>query len=82
MGYRDLAVFQHKCGDLQGAFRSWVKSREYCVVSQHVLEMCLGVIEVDPSFPIIISLDHTSFFSSGISRNGKLRHGEKLRFKS
>lgn len=51
MGHRDLALFQIRTGDLQGAIRSYTKSREYCSTSQHVLEMCLGVIEVR-SFPL------------------------------
>lgn len=46
MGHRDLARFLYRCGDLQGAIRSYTKSREFCTTSQHVLEMCLGVIEV------------------------------------
>lgn len=46
MGHRDLARFQYRMGDLPGAVRSYTKSREYCTTSQHVLEMCLGVIEV------------------------------------
>ncbi|GAA5968772.1 hypothetical protein JCM8115_002084 [Rhodotorula mucilaginosa] len=46
MGHRDLARFQYKVGDLQGAVRSYTKSREYGSTSQHILEMSLGVIEV------------------------------------
>ncbi|GAA5952955.1 hypothetical protein JCM21900_001529 [Sporobolomyces salmonicolor] len=46
MGHRDLARFQYRIGDLQGAVRSYTKSREFCTTSQHVLEMCLGVIEI------------------------------------
>ncbi|GAA5982391.1 hypothetical protein JCM11641_006968 [Rhodosporidiobolus odoratus] len=46
MGHRDLARFQYRTGDLQAAVRSYTKSREFCTTSQHVLEMCLGVIEV------------------------------------
>ncbi|GAA5976703.1 hypothetical protein JCM10908_005601 [Rhodotorula pacifica] len=46
MGHRDLARFQYRTGDLQGAVRSYTKSREYGSTSQHILEMCLGVIEV------------------------------------
>ncbi|GAA6022905.1 hypothetical protein JCM10207_006858 [Rhodosporidiobolus poonsookiae] len=46
MGHRDLARFQYRTGDLQGAVRSYTKSREFCTTGQHVLEMCLGVIEV------------------------------------
>lgn len=46
MGHRDLARHQYKMGDLQGAIRSYTKSREFCTTSQHVLEMCMGVIEV------------------------------------
>ncbi|GAA6044144.1 hypothetical protein JCM8097_002795 [Rhodosporidiobolus ruineniae] len=46
MGHRDLARFQYRTGDFQGAVRSYTKSREFCTTGQHVLEMCLGVIEV------------------------------------
>ncbi|BGP38266.1 hypothetical protein JCM10450v2_002208 [Rhodotorula kratochvilovae] len=46
MGHRDLARFQYRTGDLAGAVRSYTKSREFCTTAQHVLEMCLGVIEV------------------------------------
>lgn len=46
MGHRDLARYQYRTGDLQGAVRSYTKSREYGSTSQHILEMCLGVIEV------------------------------------
>lgn len=48
MGHRDLALFLYRTGDLQGSIRSYTKSREYCTTSQHVLEMCIGVIEVRP----------------------------------
>ncbi|GAA5872623.1 hypothetical protein JCM8547_003712 [Rhodosporidiobolus lusitaniae] len=46
MGHRDLARHEYLTGDLQAAVRSYTKSREFCSTSQHVLEMCLGVIEV------------------------------------
>ncbi|KAK4047760.1 hypothetical protein OIO90_006059 [Microbotryomycetes sp. JL221] len=46
MAHRDLARHQFTIGDLQGAIKSYTKSREFCTTSQHVLEMCLGVIEV------------------------------------
>ncbi|KAM0754690.1 PCI-domain-containing protein [Meredithblackwellia eburnea MCA 4105] len=46
MGHRDLGRFLYRTGDLQGAIRSYTKSREFCTTSQHVLEMCLSVIEV------------------------------------
>ena len=46
MGFRDLGRFQARTGDLTGAVRSYTKSREYCTTSNHVLEVCLGVIEV------------------------------------
>ena len=51
MGHRDLAMFLYRTGDLQGAIRSYTKSREFCTSSQHILEMCLGVIEVSLPFP-------------------------------
>jgi len=82
MGYRDLARFQYRCGELQDAVRSYTKSREYCTTSQHVLDMCMGVIEVS----------HLSFFSKREStdfrididrtRHVKLRLRSQLRRKS
>ncbi|KAM0788086.1 hypothetical protein ACM66B_001255 [Microbotryomycetes sp. NB124-2] len=51
MAHRDLARHQYRSGDLQGAIRSYSKSREFCTTSQHVLEMCLGVIEVALELP-------------------------------
>ncbi|KAK4702667.1 COP9 signalosome complex subunit 1, partial [Phenoliferia sp. Uapishka_3] len=46
MGHRDLARFLYRTGDFQGAIRSYTKSREFCTTNHHVLEMCLGIIEV------------------------------------
>jgi COP9 signalosome complex subunit 1 len=46
MGHRDLANFHHKAGDLQAAIRMHTKTRDYCAMSSHVVDMCLAVIEV------------------------------------
>ena len=46
MGFRDIGDFQRKSGDLAGAVRSYTKSKDYCTTSNHVLDMCLCVIDV------------------------------------
>lgn len=46
MAYRDLGNFYRKTGDLQAALRCHTKSREYCSLPSHVIDMCLAVIEL------------------------------------
>ena len=46
MGYRDIGDFSRKSGDLAAAIRAYGKSRDYCTTPQHVLDMCLSVIDV------------------------------------
>ncbi|KAI0701936.1 G protein pathway suppressor 1 [Cytidiella melzeri] len=46
MAYRDLGEFYRSIGDYQSALKHYQKLREYCTTSQHVLDMCLSVIEL------------------------------------
>lgn len=46
MAYRDLGNFHHRAGDLHAAVRFHTKSREYCTLPAHVLDMCLAVIQL------------------------------------
>lgn len=46
MGHRDLADFYRSVGDYSTAMKHYTKSREFCTTSQHVLDMCLSVLEV------------------------------------
>ncbi|KAF7439841.1 hypothetical protein PC9H_000178 [Pleurotus ostreatus] len=46
MGYRDLGDFYRSVGDYGSALKQYTKSREYCTTSQHVLDMCLSVLEL------------------------------------
>lgn len=46
MAHRDLAEFYRSTGDYQAALKHFSKMREYCTSSQHVLDMCLAVLEV------------------------------------
>jgi COP9 signalosome complex subunit 1 len=50
MGHRDLGDFYRSVGEYPTALKHYTKSREFCTTSQHVLEMCLSVLEVCP-FP-------------------------------
>ena len=54
MGYRDLGDFYRSVGDYGNALKQYTKSREYCTTSQHVLDMCLSVLEVDT--PVCLDL--------------------------
>ena len=46
MAHRDLGDFYRSIGDLSSALKHYTKSREYCTTSQHVLDMCMSVVEV------------------------------------
>mmetsp|Transcript_5331 Transcript_5331/g.11649 ORF Transcript_5331/g.11649 Transcript_5331/m.11649 type:complete len:465 (+) Transcript_5331:170-1564(+) len=46
MGHNDLGEFFYERGDLQNAFKSYVRSRDYCTTSRHIITMCLNVIKV------------------------------------
>uniref|UniRef100_A0A7S3R7C1 PCI domain-containing protein n=1 Tax=Dunaliella tertiolecta TaxID=3047 RepID=A0A7S3R7C1_DUNTE len=46
MGHNDLGDFFYERGDLQNAFRCYVRSRDYCTTSKHIITMCLNVIKV------------------------------------
>ncbi|KXN81035.1 COP9 signalosome complex subunit 1 [Leucoagaricus sp. SymC.cos] len=46
MAHRDLAEFFRSIGEYQQSLRHHTKSREFCATSQHVLDMCLSVLEL------------------------------------
>lgn len=46
MAHRDLAEHFRATGDFQAALKHYAKLREFCTTSQHVLDMCLSVLEV------------------------------------
>lgn len=46
MGHRELGDFYRSVGEHSTALKHYTKSREFCTTSQHVLEMCLSVLEV------------------------------------
>jgi COP9 signalosome complex subunit 1 len=46
MGHRDLGAYFRSVGDYSTALKHHTKSREYCTTSQHVLDMCLSVLEL------------------------------------
>lgn len=46
MANRDLGHFYRSVGDHHSSYKHYTKSREYCTTSQHILEMCLSVLEL------------------------------------
>ncbi|RDB17140.1 COP9 signalosome complex subunit 1, partial [Hypsizygus marmoreus] len=46
MAHRDLGDFYRSIGEYSSALKHLTKSREYCTTSQHVLDMCLSVLEL------------------------------------
>ena len=46
LGHTDLGDYAAARGDLAGAFKAYVRSRDYCTTSAHVVAMCLAVIRV------------------------------------
>ncbi|KAM6501367.1 26S proteasome subunit RPN7 domain containing protein [Amanita muscaria] len=46
MAHRYLGNFYRLTGDYSSAVKHLTKSREFCTTSQHILDMCLAVIEI------------------------------------
>eukprot|EP00227_Mantoniella_beaufortii_P016540 CAMPEP_0197578268 /NCGR_PEP_ID=MMETSP1326-20131121/2559_1 /TAXON_ID=1155430 /ORGANISM="Genus nov. species nov., Strain RCC2288" /LENGTH=421 /DNA_ID=CAMNT_0043141437 /DNA_START=178 /DNA_END=1439 /DNA_ORIENTATION=- len=46
MGHNDLGDFFYQRGDLNSAFKCYVRTRDYCTTSRHVVAMCLNVVRV------------------------------------
>ncbi len=46
MGYNDLAEFYYARGELQQAFKQYLRTRDYCTTPKHVISMCLNIILV------------------------------------
>ncbi|KAF8551847.1 hypothetical protein OG21DRAFT_1512235 [Imleria badia] len=46
MAHRDLGEHHRATGDFASALKHLTKSREFCSTSQHVLDMCLSVLEL------------------------------------
>lgn len=61
MANRDLADHFRRCGDLTGALRCYQRTRDFCSTSEHVVEMCLSVIEVSIAFMTVFILPHQPF---------------------
>src|SRR4051812_38391001 len=46
MGHTDLGDFHYNRGDLNTALKCYVRTRDYCTTSKHIIQMCLNVIKV------------------------------------
>ncbi|XAR63100.1 hypothetical protein NMG60_11022924 [Bertholletia excelsa] len=46
MGYNDFGDFYYAHGALGDAFKSYVRARDYCTTSKHIIHMCLNAILV------------------------------------
>jgi len=46
MAHRDLGQFYLSVGDYTGALKHFTKIRESCTTSQHVVDMCIAILEV------------------------------------
>ena len=45
VGYNDLGEFFYRRGDLDAALKNFVRTRDYCSVARHSVEMCLSVVK-------------------------------------
>jgi COP9 signalosome complex subunit 1 len=45
-GSNEIGDFYFRRGDFQNALKNYLRSRDYCTSSRHVVEMCLNVIRV------------------------------------
>ncbi|WOG95383.1 hypothetical protein DCAR_0414699 [Daucus carota subsp. sativus] len=46
MGYNDFGDFYYAHGALGDAFKNYVRTRDYCTTSKHIIHMCLNAILV------------------------------------
>lgn len=46
MGHTFLGEFFYEKGDLNAALKCYIRTRDYCTTSKHVITMCLNVIKV------------------------------------
>lgn len=46
MGYNDFGDYYYSHGSLADAFKNFVRTRDYCMTSKHIIQMCLNVILV------------------------------------
>ncbi|KAF8801237.1 PCI-domain-containing protein [Phlegmacium glaucopus] len=46
MAHRDLGDFFRAVGDYGTSLKHYTKSREFCTTSQHVLDMCMSILEL------------------------------------
>ncbi|XP_048333617.1 COP9 signalosome complex subunit 1 [Ziziphus jujuba] len=46
MGYNDFGDFYYAHGHLGDAFKSYVRTRDYCTTSKHIIHMCMNAILV------------------------------------
>ncbi|KAK9796991.1 hypothetical protein WJX73_009012 [Symbiochloris irregularis] len=47
VGQTDLADHFYSRGDLQSAFKCYLRTRDYCSTSKHILSMCLNVVRIN-----------------------------------
>ncbi|KAG5231328.1 COP9 signalosome complex family protein [Salix suchowensis] len=46
MGYNDFGDYYYAHGSLADAFKSYVRTRDYCTTSKHIIHMCMSAILV------------------------------------
>ena len=46
MGHTDLGDFHYERGDFNAALKCYVRTRDYCTTSKHIITMCLNIIRV------------------------------------
>lgn len=46
MGYNDFGDFHYARGAIGDAFKSYVRTRDYCTTSKHIISMCMNAILV------------------------------------
>jgi COP9 signalosome complex subunit 1 len=51
VGYHDLGDFLYARGNTSGAFKAYVRARDYCTTTAQVVHMCLAVIRTSLELP-------------------------------
>lgn len=68
MAHRDLGEYHLSVGDYNSALKSYAKSREFCTVGQHIIDMCLSVLQVSNNLEILRTF-FLIFFDSYLLNN-------------
>ena len=64
MGHNDLGDFYSMRGDFAMALKCYVRTRDYCTTSKHIITMCLNIIRVSIHMGVLATYPFCAFFAA------------------